>query len=97
MAYFETLSENSARNIISNLSYSGVQRISSKLVPHKYRPIQALLVEDAEKRLVFCHWYISYCLQNIYNFCYISWTDESNVSNSAMNNRKKLVSMSGAV
>ncbi|CAH2011084.1 unnamed protein product [Acanthoscelides obtectus] len=74
----------------SNFCYGTVQRILKKykFIPYKYRPVHTLLAGDPERRLVFCHWYLSFCRQNVNNFRYLLWTDESNFSNSEMFNRK---------
>ncbi|CAH1975825.1 unnamed protein product [Acanthoscelides obtectus] len=76
IGYFEAYRENSIADILkdSNFSYGTVQRILKK---YKFIP-----------RLVFCHWYLSFCRQNVNNFRYLLWTDESNFSNSGMFNRK---------
>ncbi|CAH1991457.1 unnamed protein product [Acanthoscelides obtectus] len=92
IGYFEAYRENSIADILkdSNFSYGTVQRILKKykFIPYKYRPVQMLLAGDPERRLVFCHWYLSFCRQNVNNFRYLLWTDESNFSNSGMFNRK---------
>ncbi|CAH1966861.1 unnamed protein product [Acanthoscelides obtectus] len=92
IGYFEAYRENSIADILkdSNFSYGTVQRILKKykFIPYKYRPVQTLLAGDPERRLVFCHWYLSFCRQNVNNFRYLLWTDESNFSNSGMFNRK---------
>ncbi|CAH2000696.1 unnamed protein product [Acanthoscelides obtectus] len=90
IGYFEAYRENSIADILkdSNFSYGTVQRILKKykFIPYKYRPVQTLLAGDPERRLVFCHWYLSFCRQNINNFRYLLWTDESNFSNSGIEN-----------
>ncbi|CAH1995420.1 unnamed protein product [Acanthoscelides obtectus] len=92
IGYFEAYRENSIADILkdSNFSYGTVQRILKKykFIPYKYRPVKTLLAGDPERRLVFCHWYLSFCRQNVNNFRYLLWTDESNFSNSGMFNRK---------
>lgn len=92
IAYFEAHPANSIPDIVkdSNFSYGTVHRIlrKYKFIPYKYRPVQALLPGDPERRIVFCQWYLNFCRQNVNNFRYILWTDESNFSNSGMYNRK---------
>ncbi|CAH1962521.1 unnamed protein product [Acanthoscelides obtectus] len=72
IGYFEAYRENSIADILkdSNFSYGTVQRILKKykFIPYKYRPVQTLLAGDPERRLVFCHWYLSFCRQNVNNF-----------------------------
>ena len=92
IAYFEAYRENSITDLVkdSNFSYGTIHRILKKykFIPYKYRPVQALLPGDPERRIVFCHWYLNFCRQAVDNFRYILWTDESNFSNSGMYNRK---------
>lgn len=68
LGYFEAYRENS-RDLFNdfNLSYGTVSRILKKITFVPW----ALVAGDQHKRLVICHWYINYCLQNVNDFCNI--------------------------
>lgn len=73
-----------------NLSKSGVQKILKKHRYHdfKYKPVQKLHPDDAQRRLDFCRWFRATLRQDP-NFCHkIIWSDESLFTNSGMFNRR---------